>query len=190
MAVKVGPWGGSPPRKPKVGAGRAALTKRAKARGKTGAKRASKAQERTRAEAARRGLSRGRRRGGNGKRFGRPIRGATNELRRYYGLFEQRFLTRQRLRTILLALAAAWAMWTFVIGDAGVFRLLHVKHQNAQLAPEIEALTREEQELQRQVRALEKADPVTVEHVAREQHALVKDGEVLVRFYDANAEEE
>jgi len=125
-----------------------------------------------------------------GKRFGRPIRGAANELRRYYGLFEQKFLIRQRLRTILLALAAAWALWTFVIGDAGVFRLLHVKHQNARLAPEIEALAREEEDLLREVRLLEQADPATLEHVAREQHALVKDGEVLVRFYDAEAEAE
>jgi cell division protein FtsB len=169
-----------------VGAGRAALAKRAKAGGKRG----SRTQERKRAEAARRGLSRGKRRGGSGKSFGRPIKGAANELMRFYGLFEQKFLIRQRLRTILLTLAAAWALWTFVIGDAGVFRLLHVKHQNEQLAPEIEKLQRQEQELLADVKALEQADPVTVEHVAREQHALVKDGEVLVRFYDGEAEEE
>jgi hypothetical protein len=32
------------------------------------------------------------------------------------------------------------------------------------------------------------ADDKTVEHVAREQHALVKDGEVLVRFYEGDEE--
>jgi len=181
VVVKAGPWGGNPPRRPRPGSGREALAKRVKARGTRG----SRHVERTRAEAARRGLSRNRRRGGRGKRFG-PVRGAALELRRYYGLFEQKFLIRQRLRTIVLALAGAWALWTFGIGDAGLLRLLHVRHQNAQLAPQIEELQRQEEELLREVRALEKADAETLENVAREQHALVKDGEVLVRFYSGD----
>jgi cell division protein FtsB len=137
-------------------------------------------------EAARRGLSRGRKFGGVGKRFGRPVRGAAAELQRFYGLFEQKFLIRQRLRTIVITLVAAWAAWTFVIGDAGVLRLLHVKHQNAKLLPEIDALKREEKKLRVEVRALTQPDDKTLEHVAREQHALVKDGEVLVRFYEGD----
>jgi cell division protein FtsB len=137
-------------------------------------------------EAARRGLSRGRQYGGLGKRFGRPVRGAAAELQRFYGVFEQKLLIRQRLRTIVITLVAAWAVWTFVIGDAGIFRLLHVRHQNAKLAPEIEALKREERKLRVEVRALTQPDDKTLEHVAREQHALVKDGEVLVRFYEGD----
>jgi cell division protein FtsB len=173
-----------------VGSGRAVLAKRAKARGpRRGVKlRVPWAAERNGMEAARRGLSRGRQYGGLGKRFGRPVRGAAAELQRFYGLFEQKFLIRQRLRTIVITLVAAWAAWTFVIGDAGILRLLHVKNQNAKLMPEIEALKRQERELRVEVRALVNADDKTVEHVAREQHALVKDGEVLVRFYEGDEE--
>jgi cell division protein FtsB len=105
---------------------------------------------------------------------------------RFYGLFEQKFLIRQRLRGIVITLIAAWALWTFVIGDAGILRLLHVRHQNAKLVPEIEALKQEEKELRVEVRALTSPDDETLEHVAREQHALVKDGEVLVRFYEGD----
>jgi len=195
VAVTVrSPWGDRPPRRPKVGAGRSVLAKRAKGRGRIsrGARDLlSRAQERRRTEAARRGLSRGRRRGGWGKRFGPPVRGAAAQLTRFYGIFEQKFLIRQRLRTILLTLAAIWALWTFGIGDAGVVRLLHVKHQNAELVPEIEKLTEEEATLDREVRALtDPEDQATLEKVAREQHALVKDGEVLVRFYGEGEEGE
>ena len=191
MVVKVrGPWGDRPPKKPRVGAGKAALAKRAKTKTKRKAAggRAGRG-ERKRVEAVRRGLSRNRRRGGLGKRFGRPVRGAASELSRFYGLFEQKFLIRQRLRTILVALAVVWAAWTFLIGDAGILRLLHVKHQNDRLAPEIEELERRQEELLQEVRALTNPEATDfLEKVAREEHALVKDGEVLVRFYaDAEA---
>jgi cell division protein FtsB len=192
VAVKARtPWGKTP-KKPKVGAGRAALAKRTKVRSKNrkaNTRRESANQEKKRAVAARRGLSRHRRRGGIGKRFGPPVKGAASKLMRFYGVFEQRFLIRQRLRTILLAIAAIWVLWTFGIGDAGIARLIHVKHQNSQIEPEIERLVEQEAELRREVNALTNPkDVFTLEKVAREEHALVRDGEVLVRFYEAQDE--
>ncbi len=185
----VGPWGDRPPRKPKVGAGRAALAKRAKARGGS--------ERKTSAEAARRGLDRGRRgrpnrrrsggRGNSrvGQAIGAPVRGAAAELGRWGRVFEQRFLLRQRLRTVLLALAAVWIVWTFLVGDASLPRLWAVQRQNASLTATIDDLSEREGSLRAEVVALDgRGAPPELERIAREEHAMVRDGEVLVRFRD------
>jgi cell division protein FtsB len=173
--VGIGPWGKRPPRKPRVGAGRAALAKRAKVRG-GGEQRA--------AQAARRALTRGRkRRKSRGLQLSRW--GPAAELLRFSRVFEQKFLNRQRLRHLVVALAGVWLAWTFLIGDASLPRLWSVERENAALEAEIEKLTRHEERLAADVKALENPrDKRALELVARDEHALVRDGEKLVRFYE------
>jgi cell division protein FtsB len=183
------PWGDTPPRRPATGAGRAALAKRARARGG--------AERRASAEAARRGLSRGRSNRRARRRSDRPDGDLLRPVRRGWGFlvqhsrhFRQRFLLQRRIRHLVLAVAVAWAAWTFLLGDAGVPRLLSLKHQNGHLEREIGALEAEQARLEAEVKALAKGDRTAIERVARDEHAMVRDGEVLVRFYVPEEEEE
>jgi cell division protein FtsB len=156
---------------PRVGAGREALAKRPRA----------KTERRTTAEAARRAL----RRSTKGQRptGPNPIRGAAAKLRAFGGLFEQRFLDRKRLRHIALALAAIWALWTFLLGDAGLPRFWSIRRTNDDLTQQIQTMTVEERALSKRVVALrDPANLQVLEEVARDEHALVREGEVLVRF--------
>lgn len=178
MARAGSPWGDSPPRKPKVGSGRAALAKRAKARG--GRERSSST------EAARRAMDRkrgsGRRKRGDGI-LGKPVRGAWNEIVRHSKSVQKRFLVTQRMRNVALALAAIWVVWTFVLGDASVVRLWSVKRENARLDAHIEQIEVQQAELQKDVRALRSgSNPQLIEDLARDEHAMIKPGEKLVRF--------
>jgi len=183
MATTRSPWGGTAPSAPRVGSGRAALAKRAKARGGK--------ERRAATAAARRALNRGSgnrrsRRGAGEGRLIRPVRGAWNELVRQGRSAQQRFLVRQRLRPILLALAAAWVLWTFLLGDASLFRLWSVRHENSDLTSEIRQLESRDTRVRDDVRALRSGDePELIERLAREEHAMVRDGETLVRFVPA-----
>jgi len=168
------PWGGNVSRKPRIGAGREALAKRTAPRERPAT-----------VEAARRGLHRAKNRVRRSHQASKPgpIRGAAAKLRAFAGLFEQRFLDRKRLRHILLAFAAIWALWTFVLGDAGLPRLWSIRRSNTAITHEIEAMKERETELRKRVGALEDpSDLRALEEVAREEHALVREGEVLVRF--------
>jgi cell division protein FtsB len=170
------PWGSAPPRPPAPGAGRAALSRRALTRGGR--------ERRQAAAAARRALRRG-----TAPRpdRGRRIRGAAAELRRVSRLVEQRFLTRQRLRHVALALAGIWILWTFAIGDASLPRLWSVTSQNRKLSARIDELRVQAERLETEVRALDDPDdPAARERVARDELGYVRDGEVLVRFYDGD----
>ncbi len=182
MGSGVGPWGDRAPRAPRPGAGREALARRAQARGG--------AEKRRAAEAARRGLRRADGRGGSGRRLKLPqwkmprIR-ALSEIVRWSGAFQQKYLQRQRVRSVLLILVGMWLVWTFVLGDASVPRLFAVRRENGQLAEEVRRLREEQAGLQAEVSALksERQDRA-VERIARDRHAMIKDGEVLVKFYD------
>ena len=175
-----GPWGERPPQRPKVGAGRTALARRAKARGG--------GERRDSAVAARRGLSRG-----SGNRRGRkridpgvlvPVRRGWGVLAQHTRHFQQRFLAQRRLRHILVAIAVGWVAWTFLIGDAGLPRLLALRHGNAKLEGEVAGMEAVQVDLETDVRALEQGDRAMIEWIARDEHAMVRDGEVLVRFFD------
>lgn len=174
------PWGERPPRRPKVGAGRTALVRRVAARGGNERQRA--------AEAARRGMQRG----PSGRLLKRmaevelpaPVKTAFVEVVRQSRLVQEKFLPRQRLKPLLLALAGLWVLWTFVLGDAGIPRLFWVRYQNSRLEHRITQLEVDNARLQSEVKELKSGGAETVERIAREEHAMVKDGEVLVRFYD------
>jgi cell division protein FtsB len=156
------------------GAGRAALSRRARARGGR--------ERRQSTAAARRALRRGKTPRPD---RGRRIRGAAAELRRVSRLVEQKFVTRQRLRNVALALAGIWILWTFALGDASLPKLWSVKSQNHKLAARIDELRVQAKQLEDEVRALDdRSDPGAMEKVAREDLGYVRDGEVLVRFYD------
>lgn len=175
-----GPWGNRPPQRPKVGAGRTALVRRVVARGGN--------ERRHAAQAARRGLQRG----PSGRLLKRmsevelpaPVKTAFVEVVRQSRLVQEKFLPRQRLRPLLLALAGLWFAWTFVIGDAGIPRLFWVRFQNERLERHIAELERDNARLQTEVTQLKSGGAEVVERIAREEHAMVKDGEVLVRFHD------
>ncbi len=188
MAGVGGPWGDAPPRMPKPGSGRAALAKRAQARGG--------GERRKAAEAARRGLTRGSgnrrpRRSGDGGRLTRPVKGAIQSVVRHSRAVQQKYLEAQRLRNVALALAGLWVLWTFLIGDASLPRLWSVDRQNHRLTTEIETMQQHEAELKAEVRSISgRQDPEALERAARVEHAMVRNGEVLVRFYDPEALEE
>ena len=195
------PWGESTPRKPKAGAGRAALSKRAKARGG--------GESRSAAKAARRGLARrgerkpakkstrvaaaasrktSNRRKSNAGPTGEvvlgPIRRGWGVLRTHTENLEKTFLLQQKLRTLGLAVVGGWIAWTFVIGDASVPRWLSVKAENARLENEVAELEKARELLDADVNALKRGEREVVERIARDEHAMVREGEVLVRFYE------
>jgi cell division protein FtsB len=163
-----------------VGAGRIALVRRVTARGGN--------ERRGALEAARRGM----RRGPKGRLLERvaevdlpqPVKNALGEVARQSRLVQQKLLQRQKLKNIAIGLAAIWAAWTFVLGDAGAPRLLWVKYENERLGREIQRLEIENAHLQAEVQQLEGGGNEIVDRLAREEQAMVKDGEVLVRFYD------
>jgi cell division protein FtsB len=181
MAAGIGgPWGDRAPRRPQAGAGRIALVRRITARG---------GNERRRAlEAARRGM----RRGPSGRLLKhvaevdlpQPVKNAWTEVVRQSRLVQQKLLQRQKLKSVAIGLVAIWLAWTFVLGDAGFPRLLWVKMQNEKLENEIQQLEIQNASLQTQVDQLERGGNEIVDRLAREEQAMVKDGEVLVRFYD------
>ena len=157
-----------------------ALSRRAQARGGWEARRA--------AQAARRGLGRTRVRGGRRLKMPNiriPKIRALSEVARLSAAFQQRYLQRQRVRSVLLILAGAWFLWTFVLGDASFPRLWSLRHQNAQLADQVQKLREEQVGLQAEVSALKKErQSRLVERIARDQYSMIKDGEVLVKFYE------
>lgn len=170
------------PREPRVGAGREALTKRAKARGGS--------EKRGAAEAARRGL---RREGSGGRRLKLPaIRmpriHALSEIVRLSGAFQQKYLQRQRVRSVVLLFVGMWIVWTFVLGEASVPRYFAIRRDNDRLAAEVKRLREEQVGLQAEVSALKsEREARAVERIARSQHSMIKDGEVLVKFYEEGA---
>lgn len=184
MAAGVGgPWGDRAPKRPSVGAGRVALARRVEARGGRERRRA--------AEAARRGMSRTPR-GRLLQRVARvadvelpsPVKSAFVEVVRQSRLVQQKFLQRQKLRGLAIGLAAVWAAWTFLLGDASLPRIVWVRLQNERLEKRIERLEVENARLAAEVEELEGGGAAMVERLAREEHAMVRDGEVLVRFYE------
>ncbi|MFN8179103.1 MAG: septum formation initiator family protein [bacterium] len=181
MAAGVGgPWGDHAPQRPSVGAGRIALKRRVTARGGN--------ERRGALEAARRGM----RRGPKGRLLQRvaevdlpqPVKNALGEMARQSRLVQQKLLQRQKLKNVAIGLAAIWVVWMFILGDAGAPRLLWVKYENERLGREIERLAIENAHLQAEVSQLEGGGNEIVDRLAREEQAMVKDGEVLVRFYD------
>lgn len=181
MAAGVGgPWGDRAPKRPNIGAGRVALVRRVTARGGH--------ERRNALEAARRGM----RRGPSGRLLKRvaeveipqPVKNAWTEVVRQSRLVQQKLLERQKLKNVAIGLAVIWATWTFLLGDAGVPRLFWVKVQNDRLEREIQRLEIDNAHLRSEVQQLEKGGNEIVDRLSREEHALVKDGDVLVRFYE------
>jgi cell division protein FtsB len=154
------------------------LARRARARG-GGERRRS-------ARAARRGLRRDRKGKASPRFLARlPESGVVAKLRSTSRLAQQTFLKKHRLRDVLILLAAIWVLWTFGLSEAGLPKLVAVQRQNAQLRVEIEELEAQEDALRVQVEALkDKKNTQAVEQAARDEHAMVKDGEVLVRFHE------
>ena len=84
----------------------------------------------------------------------------------------------------LLGLAGYYAFF------GGEYTLLDVRgiHQRTQVADaELEALRNESDSLRKRVEALEQ-DPRALEALARERFGMIRDGEVLYRFADAEEE--
>jgi cell division protein FtsB len=110
---------------------------------------------------------------------------ALSEVARLSSAFQQRYLQRQRVRSVLLILGSAWLVWTFLLGDASVPRLLSLKRENAQLADQVRKLREEQLGLQAEVSALKKEKQTRmVERIARDQYSMIKEGEILVKFYE------
>jgi cell division protein FtsB len=144
--------------------------------------------ERRTVAAARRGL---RRQGERGLRRIKlpqikiPKIRALSEVARLSAAFQQRYLQRQRVRSVLLIFAGMWVVWTFLLGPASIPRYLAVRRENAELANEVRLLREQQAELQAEVNALASGKGMrVVERVARDQHAMIREGEVLVKFYD------
>lgn len=157
-----------------------ALTRRAQARGGWEA--------RGSAQAARRGLGRTHARGARRLKMPHiriPKIRALSEVARFSAAFQQRYLQRQRVRSVLLIFAVAWLVWTFFLGDASFPRLVSLRRENAQLADQVRKLREEQLGLQAEVSALKKERQTRlVERIARDQYSMIKDGEILVKFYE------
>ena len=103
----------------------------------------------------------------------------------------RRFLRRrpeenqQRRKAIVLValLGLALLIWTYVLGDTGLLRIVALRH-------ETESLRRQKIDLAVRVHDLEQRrqaqarDPLLEERVARERFHLVREGEILYRYQE------
>jgi len=87
---------------------------------------------------------------------------------------------RRVLATLCLAVLAVFLGYKVVFGANGM-KVWQAKRAEAQqLQQEIARMTREQEELQRQVDGLQRGDPALIEKEAREQLGYVKPGEVVL----------
>lgn len=99
--------------------------------------------------------------------------------------FQQKYLQRQRVQSVILVLVGIWVVWTFLLGDASLPRLVALRQENHKLSKEVEALREEQTGLQAEVSALKREKQSrAVERIARDQHSMIKDDEILVKFYE------
>jgi cell division protein FtsB len=108
----------------------------------------------------------------------------------------RRFLRRRpaeggsgRTRRLLLIGAGAavlYLVYAFVLSDTGIFRIAALKRENGSLARQKSELALRVNDLERQ-RKVETRDPMLEERAARERYHLVKKGEILYRYREADS---
>ncbi|HET9251925.1 MAG TPA: septum formation initiator family protein [Candidatus Eisenbacteria bacterium] len=103
----------------------------------------------------------------------------------------RRFLRRrppespERRKALVAAalLGAAFLVYTFVLSDTGLLRILAIRHETEELrAQKIDLAVRVHQLEER--RKAQAADPLLEERVARERFHLVREGETLYRYQE------
>lgn len=87
---------------------------------------------------------------------------------------------RRVLVTLCLAALATFAGYKVVWGANGMKVWEGKRAEARQLQQDIDRMSREQQELQHRVEALQRADPDAIEKEAREQLGYVKPGEVVL----------
>jgi cell division protein FtsB len=94
----------------------------------------------------------------------------------------ERWIYRMRrvLATLCLAALATFLGYKVIVGANGMKIWQSKRAEVQQLQGDIERMTREQQELQRQVDGLQRGDPAMIEKEAREQLGYVKPGEVVL----------
>ena len=103
----------------------------------------------------------------------------------------RRFLRRRPLesperRKALLAVAlvsVAFLVYTFVLSDTGLLRIVALRHETEELRKQKIELAVRVHELE-QRRKAQAEDPLLEERVARERFHLVREGEILYRYQE------
>ena len=106
----------------------------------------------------------------------------------------RRFLRRQPAESperrkaflVLALLGAAFLVYTFVLSDTGIVRILALRRENESLRKEKIDLAVRVHDLEQRRQAQAK-DPLLEERVARERFHLVREGEILYRYQEPEA---
>lgn len=93
---------------------------------------------------------------------------------------------RRKAILFLALLGAAFLVYTFVLSDTGLVRILALRRENEALRTQKIDLAVRVHELE-QRRAKQAKDPLLEERVARERFHLVREGEILYRYQDPEA---
>lgn len=87
-----------------------------------------------------------------------------------------------QILAIVLAFATGIALWTFILGESGLWNQHKMKTQIALLETEAEALRADSLRKAKESRLFK--DPFYIETVARTKYGLSKKGEVVYQFID------
>lgn len=75
---------------------------------------------------------------------------------------------------LILGVVLLWLAYLFLAGDYGLFRIISLSREIAQVEERISMLRAKKAALRREVQLLQR-DPATIERVAREKLGMVKD---------------
>jgi cell division protein FtsB len=95
-------------------------------------------------------------------------------------------LERRRAFLFLALLGAAFLIYTFVLSDTGLVRIVALRRENEALRKQKIDLAVRVHDLEQRRQAQAK-DPLLEERVARERFHLVRDGEILYRYQEPEA---
>ena len=97
-------------------------------------------------------------------------------------------IRRWGFRGFIAALLVAAGYYTLFGGVYSVMDIREMRAERAELVDRLDSLIARTDSLEQRADSLE-SDPLSIERTAREEHGLVKPGEVVVRFHPADGDE-
>ena len=96
--------------------------------------------------------------------------------------------SRRRIKGILFLAFMIMAVYEFVGGDYGLYRIRNQKLRIEHLKRELEGIQRENEALRKQAQLMENHLP-TIEKIARERYRMIKPGEEVYLVYEGKPED-
>ncbi|MFQ5780692.1 MAG: septum formation initiator family protein [Nitrospiria bacterium] len=99
---------------------------------------------------------------------------------------EKALKKKRRFVWTVLLFINAYLLLSFFFGEMGLFKSIKLQRTHSSIRQEIHFLRRENQDLTERIKAL-RNDPFYIERLARNRLGLVKEGELIYEFYEADA---